>query len=218
MTAYWTDPRTATAWAERDSQRDLLALPRAIAAEVIATDRPHTLRVVDIGSGPGAFLACLLDRFPDARGTWTDISPTMEAIARERLERFGDRIGYHIADMTDLGHIGTNLDVIVTSRAIHHLDSEALLAFYRAAASHLAPGGWLANLDHAGLQPTWDIRLRSARTALLPRTDSQPPNHDSFPLTSVEQHLEALAAAGFSDVGIPWRAFVTHLFMARRDD
>lgn len=217
MTTYWTDPQTATAWAERDSQRDLLALPRAIAAEIIATDRPTTLRIVDIGSGPGAFLSCLLDRFPEARGTWTDISPTMEAIAREQLARYSDRIDYHIADMTDLDHLGTNLDVIVTSRAIHHLDSDTLPAFYRAAARHLAPGGWLVNLDHTGRQPPWGTRLRSARKALVPRTHSQLRHHHNYPLPTAEQHLDALAAAGFSDVDVPWRAFMTHLFMARRD-
>jgi SAM-dependent methyltransferase len=217
MTAFWTDPESAIGWAQQDAQRGLLALPRAIAAEIVAADRPQTAVVADIGSGPGDFLAVFLHRLPGARGLWSDISETMEALGRERLAAFGGRVDYRIAHMTDFSGLPEDLDVIVTSRAVHHLDRDGLHAFYRDAGRHLAPGGWLINLDHFGPDDAWNTRLRAARKVLVPRTGEQRPHHHNYPLTSVADHVDAFIEAGFTDVETPWRGFVTALFMARRD-
>jgi SAM-dependent methyltransferase len=217
MTAFWTDPTAALGWAEHDAQQALLALPRAIAAEIVAGDRPQTDVVADVGSGPGDFLATFLRRLPAARGVWSDISKAMESLGRERLAEFDARVDYHIADMTDFAGLAEDVDVIITSRAVHHLDRDGLHAFYREAGQHLAPGGWLVNLDHFGPSDAWDARLRAARKVLVPRTGEQRPHHHKYPLTSVGDHLHAFAEAGFSDVETPWRGFVTGLFMARRD-
>lgn len=217
MTAFWTERETALGWAAGDAQGDLLRLPRLIAAEVVAIDRPQPAVVADIGSGPGDFLAVFLRRFPEARGIWCDISTTMEELGRDRLAGFDGRVEYRIADMTDLSGLSTGLDVIMTSRAVHHLDRDGLHAFYRDTAAHLAPGGWLVNLDHFGPDERWNARLREARARLVPRTSEQKPHHHNYPLTGVEDHLHALRAAGFTDAETPWRGFVTALFMARRD-
>jgi hypothetical protein len=40
-----------------------------------------------------------------------------------------------------------------------------------------------------------------------------PKHHHNYPLTSVQDHLDAFAAAGITDVELPWRAFYTCLFM-----
>lgn len=217
MTGSWIDPTFATEWAQRDAQRDLLSLPRAIAADIIATDLPGASVVADIGSGPGDFLSVLLDRLDSAHGIWTDISEPMETLARERLARFAGRVDYRIADMTDFDHLPMQLDVITTSRAVHHLDQAGVRAFYRDAAAHLAPGGWLINLDHTGQVEEWDRRLRTARRQLIPRTSEQRSHHHhNRPLASIDDHREALTAAGLTDVDTPWRAFITCLFMARR--
>jgi SAM-dependent methyltransferase len=217
MTTFWTDPSTALGWVENDAQRDLLSFPRVIAAEIVAIDRPTPAVVADIGSGPGDFLAVFLARFPAARGIWSDISEPMAGVAREQLEPFAGRVDYRIADMTDFDGLPGDLDVIMTSRAVHHLDVDGLHRFYRDAAAHLAPGGWLVNLDHWGPSDVWNDRMREARNRLVPRTTEQKPHHHHYPLTSVGDHRHALAAAGLTDVETPWRSFVTALFMARRD-
>src|ERR1700755_2188456 len=120
----WQDSEFAGSWARADVNAGLLALPRAIASALVAADRPHTARIVDIASGPGDFLAVFLDEFPAARGIWTDASPAMLDLARERLPLFGDRVEFRLADMTDLaaGGVPRDVDVALTSRAAHHLD------------------------------------------------------------------------------------------------
>lgn len=226
--AIWQDTSFARDWAATDSFRDLLGFPRQMAAAIVAGDNPAPGTIVDIGAGPGAVLEVFLERFPDARGVWTDASPAMLDLARDRLAKFGDRVEYHIADMTDAGGAGLpdRADVITTSRAAHHLDRDGLISFYAAAAQRLTLGGWLVNLDHigpasqagppatAGFDDVWDQRLRAARKMFGVSPDG-PKHHHSYPLTSVQDHLDAFAAAGITDVEVPWRAFYTCLFMGR---
>jgi SAM-dependent methyltransferase len=218
VAAVWQDPTFANAWSEGDTMADILGFPRRLAAALIAYDRPQVSLVVDIGSGPGAFLAALLDEFPDARGVWSDASEAMRARARDALVVYGDRVEFRVADMTDLagGGIPGGADVILTSRAAHHLDRTGLASFYTEAAEHLAPGGWLINLDHTGPDEVWDQRFRAVRPRFAPPRREEPKHHHNYPLTSLEDHLDGYARAGIYDVEVAWKAFYTCLFMGRK--
>jgi SAM-dependent methyltransferase len=214
--AVWREAGFARSWAQGDAFSDVLDFPRHMAAAVVAGDNPAPACIVDVGSGPGAVLSVFLERFPSARGIWTDASEAMLGLARDRLAPFGDRVDYRIVDMTDLAGAGLppGADVITTSRAAHHLDRDGLFAFYAQAAALLKPGGWLVNLDHIGPEDAWDKRLRAARTQFVTVPEG-PKHHHNYPLTSVRDHLEAYAAAGIGDVEVVWRAFYTCLFMGR---
>ena len=215
-TSEWMDEKLAARWTAADSLKELLILPRRISATVIAADRPGTALVVDVGSGPGDYLSTMLDTFPAARGVWTDVSPAMAEIARPALAGYRDRVEFRLVDLEDLSPLPEQADVITTSRASHHFDADTLARFYASAAGHLAPGGWLVNLDHVLSPGAWDRRLRDARAAMIPpKQDGTGHSHDK-PLPMVEEHLAALAAAGFEDVAMPWRSFYTVLFMARK--
>lgn len=215
-TSEWMDEKLAARWTAADSLKELLILPRRISATVIAADRPGTALVVDVGSGPGDYLSTMLDTFPAATGVWTDVSPAMAEIARPALAGYRDRVEFRLVDLEDLSPLPEQADVITTSRASHHFDADTLARFYASAAGHLAPGGWLVNLDHVLSPGAWDRRLRDARAAMIPpKQDGTGHSHDK-PLPMVEEHLAALAAAGFEDVAMPWRSFYTVLFMARK--
>ena len=215
-TSEWMDEKLAARWTAADSLKELLVLPRRISATVIAADRPGTALVVDVGSGPGDYLSTMLDTFPAATGVWTDVSPAMAEIARPALAGYRDRVEFRLVDLEDLSPLPEQADVITTSRASHHFDADTLARFYASAAGHLAPGGWLVNLDHVLSPGAWDRRLRDARAAMIPpKQDGTGHSHDK-PLPMVEEHLAGLAAAGFEDVAMPWRSFYTVLFMARK--
>jgi trans-aconitate methyltransferase len=215
--ADWKNRAFAESWARDDSMRNLLDFPRRMAAVIVAGDTPEPACIADIASGPGDVLAAFLSEFPAARGIWTDASEAMLDLARERLAPFGDRVEYHIADMTGITAdvVRAGADVIATSRAAHHLDRAGLADFYARAGSLLAPGGWLVNLDHIGPDDVWDKRLRAARKHLGATPDG-PKHHHNYPLPSVSDHLAGYAAAGITDVEVVWRAFYTCLFMGRR--
>ena len=217
VAADWKQPDFAQSWARDDSMRNLLDFPRRMAAVIVAGDNPHPACIADIASGPGDVLAAFLGQFPAARGIWTDASQAMLELAQERLAPFGDRVEYHIADMTDITAdiVPAGVDVITTSRATHHLDRAGLAGFYARAASLLAPGGWLVNLDHIGPDDIWDSRLRAARKHFGTGPEKAT-HHHTYPLTSMRDHLDGYASAGITDVEVVWRAFYTCLFMGRR--
>ena len=203
IAAPWQDPAFVAAWAAGDAASDLLAFPRRIAAALVAEDRPDVRLVIDIASGPGAFLARFLEDFPTARGIWSDASEAMLGRARETLAPYTGRVEFRPADMTDLTAAGI------------HLDRAGLSAFYAESAALLAPGGWLINLDHIGPAEIWNKRFRAVRARFVPpRPETK--HHHNYPLPSIEDHLNAYADAGFTDVEIAWKAFYTCLFMGKK--
>jgi trans-aconitate methyltransferase len=214
MASIWQDPAYAASWVQHDALSQFLDTPRQIALAVIAEAGTDLALAADIGSGPGDFLAAFLSRFPAARGIWWDVSAAMRDIAQGRLAEFGDRVNYRLGDLTDLDAPADRLDVIITSRALHHLAVPELRDFYGRAAACLAPGGWIANIDHVRLAEPWEQRARAARTRLLgPSRATHPHVH---PLPSLTDHLEAMDAAGFGDAGVLWQAFATHLVMGQK--
>ncbi|MBM9503359.1 class I SAM-dependent methyltransferase [Actinacidiphila acididurans] len=220
--AVWSDPQFAQAWLAADPQgpQDLLALPRRIAAAVVAEETPAPRLVVDVAAGAGAFLSVLLDAFPQAHGVWLDASPAMGERARTELARFGDRVEFLAGDMTALRAAGVpdGADLVATSRATHHLDRAELHGFYREAAGLLAPGGWLVNLDHVGLDEVWDRRLRAARRRFVPPRPAATGHHHDRPLPTVRDHLDGYRVAGLPEAEVVWRAFHTCLFAARANE
>lgn len=209
----WQQPTFAREWAEGDSLSALLDLPRRLAAALVADAGDPVATVVDIASGPGAFLATFLTAFPDARGIWTDGSPAMEEQARENLREFGDRVEYRIVDMTGLDTAGLpTADVLVSSRASHHLQVPELHRFYRHAVALVAPGGWIANLDHTD-QP-WKERYRRVMRQFTGPGRNQPGHVHTHPAPALEDHLDALRATGV-DADLVWKAGRTVLVQAQ---
>lgn len=214
----WREPSFAQAWSSADSTSTLLDFPRRLAAATVAFDRPTAGLVVDVASGPGGFLATFLEQYPEAKGIWTDASDAMLDQAKERLAPWEGRVEFLVGDMTDLAGSGVpkGADVIVTSRATHHLDRSGLLDFYAEAAGMLQAGGWLVNLDHTGPSDVWDKRFRAVRASLDRRPADLPSHHHNYPLTSVQDHLDGYEAAGIDDVEIAWKAWYTCLFMGKK--
>ena len=215
----WRDRAFARERAAGDSMGQFLSLPRRMAVEIVALEDRGPRVVVDVASGAGAFLAVFLERFPEARGVWSDASEAMLEQARAALASHVDRVEFRLGDMTDLSAIGIpkGVDVLLTSRAVHHLEPAGVAAFYRDAAAHLGPGGWPVNLDHVGVPEPWDQRLRAVRPRFIPQNPSREVQHHHPPgLATIEQHVESFVAAGIGDVEVPWRAFHTALLMGRK--
>jgi hypothetical protein len=197
---------------------DQLALPRQIAAVVVAMDTPAPHYVVDVGSFTGEFLEAFMDRFQTARGQWTEPVETNRVNAVRRLARFGDRINYRIGcpgrDISD-GCVPKDADVIITSWVSIHQPIEGIQKMYRNVYAQLPAGGWFANLDHVTFQNQWDSRLLRGRL-YFDAVRQGPPVHLKTPFPTIDEHMAALRAAGFKDVQIVWQSFTTVLFMAKK--
>lgn len=213
----WQDDGYATQWASSDGVRGLLQLPWRMAAELTGLDGGPR-RIVDVGSGPGDFLAVFLDTYPEAEGTWVDMSQGMMAQARDRLSRFGDRVRFVLADANHLAaaDLGEGADVITNSRVAHHFNAAELARFYGDCAGLLSTGGWLVTLDHILPDGAWDARYRRLMPLFAGPGAGRPTHEHKWPFPAVGQHLDTMTAAGLAEAELVWKGFYTCLFMARK--
>jgi SAM-dependent methyltransferase len=213
----WSSAEYVRNWAKADGLSDLLELPWAIASALVGREHAPRL-VVDVGSGPGNFLATVLNAYPDARGVWIDASPAMRDQAREELAHFGNRVEYYVEDAARLVDVDAarGADVVLNSRVAHHFDRRGLEAFYWSAATVLQPHGWLVTLDHIRPPGDWDRRYRDVLPHFAGHNAGKPTHPHYYPFPTMDTHLRAMSAVGLTDNDVAWRTFYTCLLLGRR--
>jgi SAM-dependent methyltransferase len=214
----WTSPEYAAQWAGEDVVADMLDLPRRISVALVEDAGIEVEHVVDLGSGPGAYLEALLRAFPAARGTRVDVSEAMRDLARERLADLGDRVSYVVGDAERLDELDlAPAQVVASSRALHHFAPESLERVYRAASDLVTAGGFLFNLDHVGTRGDWERVHRRVRERFTgARRHGLAPHRHDYPLAPAEAHGGWIEAAGFGPYDTPWRMFYSALIVARK--
>jgi tRNA (cmo5U34)-methyltransferase len=214
----WQSAEYVGRWAGEDVLARLLEMPREISTALVQDAGIGVSHVVDLGSGEGPYLAHLLRTFEEARGTWLDSSRPMLERARESLAELGDRVTFVVAAAEQLGAVGIEpADVVVSSRALHHLNPDALAGCYREIHELLTPGGFFFNLDHVGSAGDWEQRYRRIRERFTgSRRQKLAAHREDEPLHPVSEHLRWLEEAGFAGVDVPWRMLYTALIAARR--
>jgi tRNA (cmo5U34)-methyltransferase len=204
----WKNAAKVSEYVERIDREDPRAEGFVVLAAVVPFPREQPIRVLDVGAGQGTVSSVLLDKFPAAQAIGVDVSEPMMEIGRERMAQYGERFAYHVGDFVD-GDLPANLpgpfDVVVSSRAIHHLPTATKQRLYGQIYACLNRGGAFFNLD--GVAPP-DERLRdiyrSARGSRPERSADgmRSPGHY---FESLEEHLGLLRTAGFAPVDCFWK-------------
>jgi trans-aconitate 2-methyltransferase len=147
-------------------------------------------RVLDAGCGSGKVTAMLLDRLPRGSAVALDGSPSMIDLARSNLRRFGDRVGFVLADLQEPLPIDGAVDAVFSTATFHWIpDQDAL---YRNLAAVLRPGGRLvAQCGGAGNIGTIETALRDLGRDLGDKR-----------FTSPQETRARLARFGFTDVAV----------------
>ena len=91
--------------------------------ELIPFDIDASIRVLDLGSGPGTLSEPLLAAYPDATLVAFDLTEEMLAAARKRCSRFGDRFSTVVGDFAE-DNFGSSYDVVLAGLTLHHLDHD----------------------------------------------------------------------------------------------
>jgi len=146
--------------------------------------------VLDAGCGSGRVTELLAERLPRGRVVALDASPSMIDEARRRLDRFGDRVAYLVADLSRPFVVpGAPVDAILSTATFHWVpDHDAL---FRNLAAVIRPGGRLvAQCGGAG-------NIASIKAALATIGDGWPGDaHYETPDATAER----LRAAGFVEI------------------
>jgi len=111
----------------------------------------QSLRILELGIGPGFLAGFLLKRMPGINYEGLDFSDSMLAIAKERTKDYKDRIDFLQADLIKDDwnkKITSPPQVIVSTWALHDLfEKKNILKVYKTAYELLPTGGLLLNGD-----------------------------------------------------------------------
>ncbi len=127
---------------------------------VIANREKPAHNFLDLGCGDGILGAVILERYPDARGTFLDFSEPMIDAARKKLATFGPQLTFGITDYANLNWIDAvteqaPFDVVVSGYSIHHQPDERKQTLYAEIYNLLAPDGLFINIEHVASPSPW---------------------------------------------------------------
>jgi SAM-dependent methyltransferase len=217
----WSDEDFVASWIERQKERAPERRREFVKVRALIPKTPQQeFRYLNLGAGHGELDELLLDHFKGANAVLVDTSLAMLAAARKRLARFGERVEYVQANLAKeawTGAVSGPFDIVVSSKAVHHLEEPHLIRELYAAVYRMAGhGGMFLNLDY--VRPA-----RPMLAALAPWAAKDPEAglsghrpHDDEP-GSLAEHLGWLVEAGFGTADVLWKDMNLALMVGVRD-
>ena len=222
----WASEAYVTEWVERQHSRDPARAERLqLLCDLLPFSSLAAASILDVGAGYAPVSKYILDRFPQVTCIAQDGSAPMLQHAQQRMTAYGTRFGCHQSDLFDPQWIPQHLgpfDAAVSALCLHNLrDFPRICVIYSEIRAHLKPGGVFLNLDLLNapdlvLQQRYSQVAAARRqregatedevTALRQRAEqlALPGARPSFP-ANLNEHLEALKAAGFRAVDCFWK-------------
>lgn len=191
------------------------------------------LRVLDLACGPGSLSQRLSAARPETEIVAVDLDPVLLSIYRV-LFPTAKAVEVDIRDEDWSRKVEGRFDAVVTATALHWLQENELKRLYRELAVLVEPGGVFLNADHDPLDDCPALASRCAAVLECERAElrggrldwqswwSKVAHHPALGGLVAERnrrfanrgeefapparwHLEALAAAGFSEQAVVWR-------------
>ncbi len=209
---------------------------------VIALTQTKVESFLDLGCGNGILGRAIADKYPEAQGTFIDISESMLAEAQTKFIQANSREGNSHENryqflLEDFGNKSwlqvlsdqNRFDVIVSGFAIHHQPDSRKREIYQEIYNLLNPGGIFLNLEHVAShsklgEEAFDQLFVDALFEYHRQTDPQKSRqaiaqnyysrHDQNAniLTLVETQCNWLREIGFIDVDCFLKLFEIALF------
>lgn len=204
---------------------------------VIDAALPEVVNFLDLGCGDGILGRAILEKYPNAQGTFIDFSETMLNEAKRRYTGQGNA-EFIVSDfgrsrwLEDIKE-GAPFNVIVSGYAIHHQSDERKKQLYGEIFGLLSPGGVFVNVEHVSSSTKWlgsvsDNLFIDSLYAFHKKGGStksreemahdffRRPDKDANILAPVEVQCEWLRSIGFKDVDCYFKAFELAVFGGRR--
>lgn len=195
--------------------------------DLIPAEPDEAFLAVELGVGSGWLSAAILERFPKARIVGLDGSPAMLRESAAQLQPFTGRFElrpFRLEDRSWLPDLGQVARCFLSSLVIHHLDAEGKRTLYRDLYAHLAPGGAVLIADLVAPRSEWERRYMASQwdaevkrqslemTGSLDTYQQFVDDHSNIyhypdPMdmpSSVPEHLDWLAEAGFMGADVFW--------------
>ncbi len=233
----WARPEFAKGYRENADiyvleRRRMLTILQSFYLHFLKDNSPKTM--LDLGCGDGILTSVIAEVDDALTATLVDGSGDMLKKAEERLIGFKNArfVRASFEEIVREDSVGAHYDLIASSLAIHHLRLDGKKSIFRYAHDHLNPGGYFLNIDvvlapderierwYSSLWREWiDERTR----AIGPESedfasvvDRYKDNKDNKPDT-LENQLEGLRDAGFSEVDCYYKYGIFAMFGGRRN-
>ena len=178
--------------------------------------------ILELGCGTGNLSVLLREAFPEAALRVVDLSNASLEVCRNRLE---DAVICDRQDFDSVSYDSESFDLVVSSIAIHHLDSDGKTSLFRRIQQWLTDDGVLCFADQcAGATDDLSARHIENWKALTFRAGATPDEwnmwmqhqteHD-FHDTLADQ-MKWLTEVGFTVVDCPWRYLLWSVIQARK--
>ncbi len=193
------------------------------ALAALPEDRRKAYRILELGAGTGAFAELIGRAFPHAKITVSDFAESMVGQAREKLGG-NKRFDFALIDML-MDPLPCDLDIIVSSMAIHHLDHADKRFVFSRICKALKPGGIFVNADQISsgaadrdrrLFDQWleDVRATGICEKELGSVLDRMREHDQNAPHDLQ--IRWLRAAGFAKVRVPYQNYFWAVFKATK--
>ena len=230
--AVWQSDIGVSYWKSRESDRAARdAQRRVLMAELLPFEVDQPFTFVDLGAGTGAAARTILDHYTAARAVLADYSPQMMAQGAVELEPYAGRYAYAEFDLSTAADwpadIPAQVDAVVSSLAVHHLNDARKQALFAEIRAHLAPGGWYLNYDPVLppdpiVEEAWlragdrrDPTAEHKRHHRTPEEQFRYENHVRY-MIPLDPQVNFLRAAGFEGVDVFWKELDFVIYGGRR--
>ena len=193
-------------------------------ATTLAASEKDTLSVLDLGAGTGLMSSFILQKHPNSKLTLIDLSEGMLDIAKAR---FSDNtsIEFVLSDYTQFEYT-KKYDLVISSLSIHHLTDSEKKELYQKLYSIMTPDSIFINVDQVLGNTTYledlyksDWRTYIENSGLEPGEISSAMERTKLDkMSTLEQQLQWLTEAGFSDVDCIYKYFNFVVMFARKID
>ncbi|MDL2238008.1 class I SAM-dependent methyltransferase [Christensenellaceae bacterium OttesenSCG-928-K19] len=185
-------------------------------------EESQDFHVIDLGCGTGTISKAVKDKFSNIHLTCVDIAENMLDIASVKN---GSATKLIQADFNTFV-FPEKYDVVVSSLALHHLETESdKLKFYKAIFDAMNPGGIFINIDvvQSDDPELQEIYLQKWKDYMLTNTSQAEvegkwlPNYyaEDRPISLIK-HLDMLREVGFSVVDVAYKYYNYAVYTAKK--
>ena len=170
-------------------------------------------KILDLGCGTGLELEEYFRIQPTAQVTGIDLAPGMLNTLKQKFPQ--QHLTLLCGSYFTLPFPAVAFDAAVSVESLHHFTKEEKIPLYQKVRKALQPNGYLLITDYFSLSNTEEEEHRATLERLKAEQGLDPHTfyHYDTPLT-VEHEIEALTAAGFSNVQVLGSWGATHTLKA----
>lgn len=188
----------------------------------VLPERAHF--ILELGCGTGNVSMRVFEKYPQAQLTVVDLSPAMLEIARQKLNPYEGHVQYREGNF-DSFQSPHQFDIIISSLAIHHLDTKGKERLFDTAFNMLDGNGsfYLVDYVHGASREIehmnhtmWIEHMKNHNVPDDEIQDALQRRQDHDKCDALFLQLDMLKKIGFVAIDVIWKYYGIAVFGARK--